>query len=148
MSLLAFLKRQNKVKLLPSKKGDNMTVPEIDPVRQQQRQQQRRLLEQQQRQENIVKQEALNRAFGMTPFGALGSVLGGAGVSLRNQLVADVFTKLTPNSIPNKVKRYSDESFKDMTAKPIIKDILPGSYKLSKDEINDRIKEHLKLAGV
>lgn len=43
------------------------------------------------------------------------------------------------------LKPYSKESFNDMTSEPVIKDILPGSYKLNKEQVKERIKEHMAV---
>jgi len=40
-------------------------------------------------------------------------------------------------------KEYSKEEFRDMSNDPMVKEILQGSVKLSKEQIVDRIKEHL-----
>ena len=64
-------------------------------------------------------------------------------------LMASVFNNAfgTPQKAvyqPSKYKTYSSEKFNNMTSEPVIKDILPGSYKLNKEEAKNRIREHVE----
>ena len=72
------------------------------------------------------------------------SDLGRSALSTRERIEAMLFGQGLPELL-NKIeyKKYSDEKFDDMTKEPIIKDILPGSYKMTKEQAKDRIKEHL-----
>lgn len=40
-------------------------------------------------------------------------------------------------------KQYTKTEFRELSNKPMIKDILSGMTKLNQDQIKDRIKEHL-----
>lgn len=43
------------------------------------------------------------------------------------------------------LKEISNESFNGLGKRPVIKDILSGSVKLEKGDIEDRISEHLSM---
>lgn len=45
--------------------------------------------------------------------------------------------------IRKQFKEYSKEDFRNMSKEPMIKDILTGSHKVSEEEKQDRIKEHV-----
>jgi hypothetical protein len=45
--------------------------------------------------------------------------------------------------IRKRFKEYSKEEFRNMSKEPVIKDILSGSHKLTEEEKQERIKEHL-----
>lgn len=46
-------------------------------------------------------------------------------------------------SFRKEFKRYSKNEFRSLSKTPMIKDILSGMTKLNKDQIIDRVKEHL-----
>lgn len=46
-------------------------------------------------------------------------------------------------NIRKKFKELSKEEFRNLSNKPIVKEIMPAALKLSKEEILERIKEHI-----
>lgn len=68
-------------------------------------------------------------------------------LGIYQELVADSLFGKSIDKSP-KIKGYSNHEFKELTDKPVIKDILPGSHKATREEAKKRIQEHLDLVCV
>jgi len=68
----------------------------------------------------------------------------GLGLAIGNQLGMSHLG--TVKEFRKKFKEYSKAEFREMGKSPVIKEILSGMTKLNKEQIKERIEEHLAVA--
>lgn len=98
--------------------------------------------QQAQTQKNIL-EEMFYHPFSF-PQSALGQGIAGAAMGVNPNLGMSHLGVV--REFRRKFKEYSKVEFREVGSSPVIKDILSGMTKLNKEEIKDRIAEHLAVA--